>query len=242
MTDSVGFTCAESPVSFSDISLSEFSTNITIGLKISSPQSGSLQVLTRRQGGGAGDGVNIEENSGISIQYRGQNYNYDEAVFHRPGLHIFPGSSAPYPAEYHIHLSTLMKPQRNITVVIPVKQIGSGLRSSDGPDTSGNYFNSCRAVLNPSKPKPNLMSILHLGAQTIDFQATDLRGRTKDIPTPKNVCASFAEHRYILVLTPTYISASDLERIPREGSLSSDPRDLPAPGIAPSIKITKSVM
>jgi hypothetical protein len=44
------------------------------------------------------------------------------------------------------------------------------------------------------------------------------------------------ERQFLLMWRVTGIRASDLERIPREGSLSTDPRDLPAPGVKPIVK------
>jgi hypothetical protein len=42
------------------------------------------------------------------------------------------------------------------------------------------------------------------------------------------------------MLQPLQIRASDLERIPREGSLSTSPEDLPAPGVAPTKQVLRS--
>jgi hypothetical protein len=48
------------------------------------------------------------------------------------------------------------------------------------------------------------------------------------------------ERQFLLVLgAPLRIRATDLERIPREGSLSTDPRDLPAPGVRPTATLPR---
>ena len=211
----------------------DLTTTKASGINIYAPTSGSLQILTRRP---TGDGVNIQESAAISADYRGQRYNFNEAVFHVPGLHVFPGQTASYPAEYHIHMSTLSTPQRNLTIVIPVKQVVAGLREEDGPDIGGSYFQACMGRPNPNVNRPKLLKILKLGSDTIQYQGPDIRGRTRTAPASRNT----GEHQFILSLVPTYIRATDLERIPREGSMSTDSRDMPVPGVQPSLKVDRS--
>jgi hypothetical protein len=197
---------------------------------VSAPQAGTLQLLTRRQAGGVGDGVNVEESISVGADYRGQRYSYQEAIFHVPGLHVFPGQTEAYPAEYHIHMRTLSAPQRALTLVLPVSHRVTG--------PGQEYFAAMAAQPNPATTdRPTLESLLTPGADIIQYQGPDIRGRTRDNPTPEPQCAAATpadERQFLLVLAPCQIRAADLERIPREGSASSDPRDLPAPGVAPS--------
>jgi hypothetical protein len=58
-----------------------------------------------------------------------------------------------------------------------------------------------------------------------------VRGRVKGSSGDAAACSSLEDREFLLILAPAHINAVDLERIPREGSLSTDPRDLPAPGI-----------
>jgi hypothetical protein len=84
--------------------------------------------------------------------------------------------------------------------------------------------------------RPNLESLMAaLDSSVLQYQGPDLRGRVIDT-SGSPVCTSTDERQFLLVLKPAYIRASDLERIPREGSSSSDPRNLPAPGAEPKIR------
>jgi hypothetical protein len=203
----------------------------TCGIRVYADTPGSLQVLTRRQGNGAGDGVNIEENVSIGADYRGQRYAFEEAVLHVPGLHIFPGNKEVYPAEYHIHMQTFSKPQRTLTLVLPVTH-----RDLTSTAPGQDYFAAVAARPDPSAVRPALGTLFVPGTPMLQYQGPDIRGRT-DANQITDACNPDVglERQFLLVLgAPLRIRASDLERIPREGSLSIDPRDLPAkPGIRP---------
>ena len=228
-------TYAETPLAWpANVGLEDITSCRTCGVRVSAPQPGSLQILTRRAQGGVGDGVNIDEaNGSIGADYRGQRYSYQEAIFHTPGLHVFPGQSDVYPAEYHIHMTTFSQPQRSITIVIPVSHRVTG----PGAD----YFAAAAAQPDPTAVRPALSTLLTPGAQVLQYQGRDIRGRTADVPSgPATEDKEDTEERqFLLMLAPCQINAADLERIPREGSASSDPRDLPAVGVAPSTKPTR---
>lgn len=231
-------TYAETPLTWpTNVGLEDITSCRTCGVRVSAPQPGSLQILTRRAQGGVGDGVNIDEaNGSIGADYRGQRYSYQEAIFHTPGLHVFPGQSDVYPAEYHIHMTTFSQPQRSITIVIPVSHRVTG----PGAD----YFAAAAAKPDPTAVRPTLTTLLTPGAQVLQYQGRDIRGRTADVPegnpdTTTRDNENKEERQFLLVLAPCQINAADLERIPREGSASSDPRDLPAVGVAPSTKPTR---
>jgi hypothetical protein len=202
----------------------------TCGIHVYADTPGSLQVLTRRQGTGVGDGVNIEENVGIGADYRGQRYTFQEAILHVPGLHIFPGNKEVYPAEYHIHMQTFSQPQRALTLVLPVTH-----RDLTSTAPGQDYFAAVAARPDPSATRPALSTLLVPGTPMLQYQGPDIRGRTGATPTtPACDPDTDMERQFLLVLgAPLRIRATDLERIPREGSLSTDPRDLPAPGVRP---------
>lgn len=205
----------------------------TCGIKVHAPNPGSLQILSRRQEGGVGDGVNVEESMSVGADYRGQRYTYEEAIFHVPGLHVFPGQDKPYPAEYHVHMKTVSKPERSLTLVLPVSHL---VKQGPGSD----YFATAAAKPDPTIAAPTLESILPPGAMIYQYQGPDIRGRTRDTPTPESNCSSEEERQFLLVGTPISVRAADLERIPREGSISTDPRDLPAPGVAPTQQLSRA--
>lgn len=229
---SIKLTCNETPMSWpQSAALGDIETCGTCGIHVYADTPGSLQVLTRRQGNGTGDGVNIEENASIGADYRGQRYALDEAVLHVPGLHVFPGNKEVYPAEYHIHMRTFSQPQRALTLVLAVthRDLAS---TAPGQD----YFAAVAAKPDPSATRPALGTLLVPGTPMLQYQGPDIRGRTSDNPNT-NACDPDVgvERQFLLVLgTPLRIRATDLERIPREGSLSTDPRDLPAPGVRPT--------
>lgn len=228
----IRLTCAQTPLRWpANVALTDLTTCQSCGVRVTSQASGSLQVLTRRAGDGVGDGVTIDESATVAADYRGQRYAFEEAVFHTPGLHVFPGQSDVYPAEYHIHLRTFTAPQRAITLVIPVSH-----KVSAGGGAA--YFAAIAARPDPAAKRPMLETILMPGSKIVQYQGPDIRGRTADVSAntlPQ--CAPTAaatERQFLLVLDPASIRATDLERIPREGSLSTDPRDLPAPGVKPT--------
>ena len=224
----ITLSCAETPLAWPpSVPLNGLDTCGTCGIRIIAPNAGSLQLTTRRP---IGDGVNVDEHNQIGAEYRGQQYTYEEAIFHTPGLHVFPGQSAAYPAEYHIHMRSLSAPIRYITVVIPA----SHLVAEDSVTKA--YFSVMRKEPRAAETRPNLESLMAaLDSTVLQYQGPDLRGRVIDT-SGSPVCASTDERQFLLVLKPAYIRASDLERIPREGSRSSDPRNLPAPGVEPKIK------
>jgi hypothetical protein len=223
----IQMTCDETPLAWpSTVAVTDLKLCTSCGVQVIGPASSALQALTRRQGGGVGDGVNITENPGIGADFRGQRYTFEEAIFHTPGLHVFPGQTEVYPAEYHIHMRTLAEPLRAITIVIPVSHMVTG----PGQD----YF--AAIVDQPSgAANPPLTDLLVPGTQVIEYQGPDIRGRTADVPAPESNCSATSERQFLMVLTVAQIRATDLERIPRIGSLSTDPRDLPANGVTPAV-------
>jgi hypothetical protein len=222
-------TCAETPLAWpASVNLTDVSISKTSTMNLFAAAPGPLQILTRRQNG-AGDGVNFVESPTVGADYRGQRYSLDEVVFHTPGLHIFPGQKAVYPAELHIHMKTFAAPARAITVVIPASHLVAA------QDDQQNYFAAAAAQPNSATPPPPITSLLVPGTDLLIYRGPDIRGRTADVPTPDAQCAADAMQReFVLVLNPAFIRATDLERIPREGSLSTDPRNLPASGVVPS--------
>lgn len=228
----VKLTCEETPLRWpASVATTDLKTCANCALHVFSPNPGSLQILTRRQGG-AGDGVNIEESVSTGADYRGQRYAFEEAIFHTPGLHVFPGQSDVYPAEYHIHMRTFSAPLRSFTLVIPVSHL------VDGPGQD--YFAAMAAKPDPNATRPTLNTLLTPGTQIIQYQGPDIRGRTVDVPNGNGEqCASEEMRQFLLVLQVAHIRAMDLERIPREGSISTDPRNLPAPGVTASQVVAK---
>jgi len=217
----IRLTYDETPLSWpASVPIADINTCASCGIRILAPQPGSLQCLTRRQE--AGDGVNIDEYVGIGADYRGQRYTFEEAIFHTPGLHVFPEQKEVYPAEYHIHMRTMSAPIRYITIVLPVSHM-----VAESP--SRNYFAAVSARPDPAAKRPTMETLFRDSASVIQYQGPDIRGRTADTPIPK--VQNMAERQFLLVLHVASIRATDLERIPREGSRSTDPRDLPAPGV-----------
>lgn len=228
---SIKLSCDETPMTWpQSASLDDIQSCGTCGIRVYADTPGSLQVLTRRQGSGSGDGVNIEENVSIGADYRGQRYSFEEAILHVPGLHIFPGNKEVYPAEYHIHMRTFSQPQRSLTLVLPVTH-----RDLTSKAPGQEYFAAVAARPDPANKRPTLSTLLVPGTPMLQYQGPDIRGRTGAVPTtPACDPDTDAERQFLLVLgEPLRIRATDLERIPREGSLSTDPRDLPAPGVRP---------
>ena len=216
----IKLTCAETPLNWpKNVNLDELPINKTSGLKLYSPQPGPGQILTRRQGSGVGDGVNIVESNSVGADYRGQRYTLDEVIFHAQAIHIFPGVIGENHSELHIHMYTNSSPRRYLTIVVPVSHLVEG----PGQD----YFATCAARPDPSKVRPPLSSVLVPGSKILQYRGPDIRGRTAATPTPAS-CNSNDEREFLLILGAAHIRATDLERIPREGSLSTDKRDMPA--------------
>ena len=231
----MSLTAEETPLAWpGTVDLRDLRTCTTCAVQMMSPKPGTLQILSRRAGDGKGDGVNIEEEPVlVSASYRGQTYSLEEAVFHVPGLHVFPGQSAPYPAEYHIHMRTDTAPKRFITIVFPVSHLVNGVGSD--------YFAAATSNVDMStfSSNPTLATLFTPGTLMIQYQGPDIRGRTAASPEPLDP-TSTAERQFLLMMQPLQIRASDLERIPREGSLSTNPEDLPAPGVAPTKQVLRS--
>lgn len=236
----IKLTCDEAPLDWpNNVTLDDLTPCTKCGLRLFSPQPGSLQISTRRdlsgcslaaqqqfslsKTAGAGDGVNIMENEQlVGAEYRGQKYNLEEVIFHSPGIHIFPNMDGiVYPAELHIHMKTIqnIKPVRFITIVVPVSHL------VNGPGEA--YFKAMAARPDPTVIRPVLSSVLVPGAQILQYRGPDVRGRTVD-NRETDSCESLDEREFLLVLGVAHIRATDLERIPREGSCSTDKRFMPA--------------
>lgn len=234
-------TCAQTPLAWpAAVAITDLPLCTGCAIQIDAPHAGSLQVTTRRAGDGVGDGVNVDESrNSVAVDYRGQRYTLMEAIFHTPGQHVFPGQSDVYPAEYCLHFQTFASPQRALTLVIPVSH------QVTGPGVA--YFAAIRAQPDPAMERPTLLSLFAPGhIDIVQFLAPDLRGRTSATPIPAegDTCAPTAmEHMTALILQPCQIRATDLERIPREGSLSADPRDLPVqPRLQPSESVSRAIL
>jgi len=182
-----------------------------------------MTLLTRRAGNGVGDGIEIAlDPASITGDYRGAQYILSLAIIHIRGVHIFPGQSDVYPAEVHLHMETIREPKRFLTVCIPVDHRITG----QGTD----FFSALSNQPGPLSTNPRIESILPIGSDIVQYRGPTVLGRTRDTPKP-DTCGQLSEQVFLLVLTPVQILPADLERIQTEGSLSTDYRDLPAPGI-----------
>ena len=225
----IALTRDETPLAWpAGIPLSDIKNCGSCGIKVIAPNPGSLQIQSRRP---IGDGVKIDESNSIGADYRGQRYRLDEAIFHSPGLHVFPGQTEVYPAEYHIHFLTGpdVEPQRAVTLVIPVSH------HVDGPEKP--YFAAMKANPGVNAKRPTLESLLaKLDGPILQYQGPDIRGRVRSGSSSASSGEQQKERQFLLVLKVASIRASDLERIPSLEGKYSDPRDLPAPGVEPKVK------
>lgn len=222
------FTCPQTPLHLTDISLSDITVSTTSGITFSITGSGPLKITERT----ARDGVNIEERT-FNATYRNQTYTSIECIFHSPGLHIFPGRNSVYNGEYHLHMGTSSKPVRNITIVIPIIQA-----TSVGQGNA--YFTACKAQPNAS-PKPSLATLLPYGSSILQYQGPDLRRRTLANPTNADCTDLTKDVELLMVINPVYIMTADLDRI-RRAEYTGLNRDahMPVPGVAPSEIMPKS--
>jgi hypothetical protein len=226
-------TCAETPLAWpSGIKVEELPPQKTIGIRVIAPLPGPLTLEPRP----ARDGVTVNEASNIGADYRGQRYSIDEAVFHVPGLHVFPGQKSVYPAEYHIHFTTFTAPTRSLTLVIPVSHKVTGA----GQD----YFASLAATADPAATRPTLETLLKVGDDVLQYRGPDIRGRVGGDQPDKCDTDITKEMQFLLVQTPCQIRAADLERIPREGTtrgviVANDTAEMPFPGIAAKARLTR---
>jgi hypothetical protein len=227
MTTRVGLTCAQVPLAWpASVSLDAVTPCSTCGIKISSETPGTLQLSSRQ----ARDGITVAEAVNTAADYQGQRYSIDECVFHTPGLHVFPGQTDVYPAEYHIYMTSVAQPVRTIAIVIPVSH-----RDPDNGDPAGaSYFAAATAQGNQGQTNPSLQTLLVPGTPVLQYLGVDLRSCAADPDT--------AEIQYLLPLRVMSVRAADLERIPREGTGSTLPDALPLPGPMPSQAVASDVL
>jgi hypothetical protein len=218
----VKLTCEETPLAW-PASVPLPPEDHSCSIKLYSPTPGSLQVLSRRTGAGNGEGVTIQESTGLGADYRGQCYTFEEAIFYTPGLHVFPGQKESYAAEYHLYMRSVGEPTRFITVVFPVSHHETHTRGEA-------YFAAIRGQPDGSKV-PSLETLLTPSA-IVQYEGPDLRGRPGS-------CQTDEERHFLLVLDVLKIRATDLNRIYSEGSLSDRASDMPAPGPKPSIEVPR---
>jgi hypothetical protein len=150
-------------------------------------------------------------------------------VFHTPGLHVFPDQSDVFPAEYHITLTSVSLPTRTIVLVVPL----SHRSQDDGVPAGADYFAAASSNPNTTGLAPPPLSTLFVpGSPVLQYYAGDLFNcdpRQPDI-------------QYLLVLRVMSIRATDLERIPREGTGSTLPDALPLPGPKPSQAVPRDLL
>jgi hypothetical protein len=226
-------TCAETPLAWpGGISVDELPPQKTVGIRVSAPLPGPLTLEPRR----ARDGITVNEAQNIGADYRGQRYSIEGAVFHVPGLHVFPGQKDVYPAEYHIHFTTFTTPSRSLTLVIPVSHKVTG--------TGQDYFAAMAAQADPAATRPTLETLLKPGDDVLQYRGPDIRNRVGGGRPDTCDPDVRLETQFLLVRTPCQIRAADLERIPREGTtrgvvLANDTAAMPYPGIAPTARLTR---
>lgn len=226
-------TCAETPLAWpGSISVDELPPQKTAGIRVIAPLPGPLTLEPRL----ARDGITVNEATNIGADYRGQRYSLEEAVFHVPGLHTFPGQKDVYPAEYHLHFTTFTTPVRSLTLVIPVSHKVTGAGQE--------YFKALAATADPAATRPTLETLLKPGDDVLQYRGPDIRGRVGGGQPDTCDADVTKEMQFLLVRTPCQIRASDLERIPREGStrgvvLANDTASMPFPGIAPKARLTR---
>jgi hypothetical protein len=226
-------TCAETPLAWpGGISVDDLPPQKTAGIRVIAPLPGPLTLEPR----GARDGITVNEATNVGADYRGQRYSLEEAVFHVPGLHTFPGQSDVYPAEYHLHFTTFSTPTRSLTLVIPVSHKVTGA----GQD----YFAALAAVADPAATRPTLETLLKTGDDVLQYRGPEIRGRVGGGQPDTCDPDVTQETQFLLVRTPCQIRAADLERIPREGStrgviVANDTASMPFPNIAPTSRLTR---
>lgn len=205
--------CDQSPLHWpSSVDLKELNTCDICAIELVAPFAGPLEVVSRNTGDGVGDGVSIIEHPSVTMYYKHQQYSIEDTVFHTPGLHIFPGETRVYPAEYHIHMKAVSAPIRYVTLVIPASH-----RVPENQVTEA-YFAAMRKPTNPSKETPALETLIAaVSSNVLQYLGPDLRGRVYS-NRDMSGCVLKEERQFFLVTKPAYIKASDLERIPREGS------------------------
>ena len=228
MSISVGLTCAQVPLAWpADVSLNEITPCSTCGIQCNFTSGSTLQLSSRS----LRDGITIDESNIGSADYQGQRYTVDECVFHTPGLHVFPGQTDVYPAEYHIYMKSISQPIRTIAIVIPVSH-----RSEHNGDPAGvAYFGATTAQPSPGSQNPSLQTLLIPGSQVLQYLGVDVRS----CATNSNATD---EIQYLLSLQVMAVRAADLERIPREGTGSTLPDALPLPGAKPSQAVARDVL
>jgi hypothetical protein len=227
MTTRVGLTCAQVPLAWPvDVSLNQITPCSTCGIQFNFTTGSTLQLSARP----ARDGITVDESTIGSADYQGQRYTVDECVFHTPGLHIFPGQTDVYPAEYHIYMTSISQPVRTIAIVIPV----SHRAEHKGDPVGTSYFGAATAQPSPGSQTPSLQTLLVPGTPVLQYLGVDLRSCATDPDT--------AEIQYLLPLRVMGVRAADLERIPREGTGSTLPDALPLPGARPTQAVARDVL
>jgi hypothetical protein len=227
MSTKVGLTCAQIPLAWpSSVSLDDVTPCSTCGIRVFSPTAGSGQLSARP----ARDGITVTEAANVGADYQGQRYTIDECVFHTPGLHVFPGQTDVYPAEYHIYMTSVSQPVRTIAIIIPVSH-----KTQDAGDEAGvAYFAAITSQPDPAQTVPFLHTLLVPGTPVLQYLGVDVRTCATDPNSP--------EIQYLLVQRVMGVRAADLERIPREGTGSTLPDALPLPGARPTQAVARDVL
>jgi len=223
------FSCAQTPLHLTDISLNDITVSSTSGIELNINGSGPLLISQREKR----DGINILEKTFIAT-YRGQRYTSIDFIFHTPGLHVFPGQKTPYPCEYHIHMATYSKPNRFITIVIPIVYFDSNTPPANP------YFTACKAPQDASI-KPSLATLIPYGSPIIQYQGPDLRGRTKMNPTNADCPDLTTDFEILMVVKPVYITHEDSDRINRGGYTGGNVEaNQPVLGVTPLEKMPRT--
>lgn len=199
--------CQETPLRFPDsLTLEDLKTCKKCAVVLSTPVAGMANLTV------SAEGFVVNENIQSQLRYNGLSYTLTETRLLLPGGHRIPGISNMV-AELHCYFQADSAANRSSTycLVLPMV-LGKGV---------GNAYFSLLGEL--TSKRPLLQTLFTPEAPLMQYVGADMRGRSKEAPTPRDLCDPVATRINILVSTaPAYILSTDLTRLMDRLTASKD--------------------
>lgn len=151
------------------------------------------------------DGFEVDENPQVELAYNGLKHNLYECRLLIEGAHRLAGDSNVGVAELQVYFRGNGSNIGSVyCLCIPI-QVGSG---------RGNSYFSTLSLAGMAGKREKLDSLFeNTGASLLEYIGADLRGRHAENARPNAVCDPVKQVKFLVSLSPAYITASDLERI-----------------------------
>jgi len=178
-------------------------------------------------------GLSIDESPLVTFYYNGMEHTLLDTQLMIPGAHRYPGASAVPPAELFLYFRNT-KNGKAVCICIPISD-----KEGTGSVPGKEYFASLSESPTTAK-RPPLSTILPK-ERWVQYKGPDIRGRTKETPTPRNLCEPVGLYvTYMLSLGSIQIPTALLVSLQTRKKSVPNPKDAPEPNLATGISASRA--